>query len=69
MNCTVNDVDWPGFKVAGRLPETILKPLPEIDAALTVNAELPEDVSVTVLVAAVFTVKEPKERLDGLTVN
>jgi len=41
LNWTVNDVDWPGFKVAGRLPETIVKPLPEIDAAFTVKAELP----------------------------
>ena len=41
----------------------MLKPEPVIDAAFTVKSEVPEDVRVTVLVVAVFTVTLPKERL------
>ena len=49
--------------MAGKLPETMLKPEPVIEAEFTVRSEVPEDVSVTVLVVAVFTVTVPKERL------
>ena len=63
MNCTVNDIDWPALKVAGRLPEMMLKPAPLIDAEFTVKSVVPDDVRVTVLVVAVFTVTLPKTRL------
>ena len=49
--------------MAGRLPETMLKPDPVIEAPFTVKSEVPEDVRVTDLVVAVFTVTLPKERL------
>ena len=49
--------------MAGKLPETMLKPEPVIDAAFTVRSDVPEDVRVTVFVVAVFTVTLPKERL------
>ena len=56
-------MDWPALKVAGRLPEMMLKPAPLIDAEFTVRSVVPDDVRVTVLVVAVFTVTLPKARL------
>jgi hypothetical protein len=58
-----------GFSVAGKVPPTIVKPVPEIASELTVTADVPEEVSVTVIVFAVFTVSLPKLRLDALSVN
>jgi len=46
----------------------MLKPAPLIDAEFTVKSVVPDDVRVTVLVVAVFTVTLPNERLVGLTV-
>jgi hypothetical protein len=60
---------WFGFSVAGKVPLTIVKPVPEIVSELTVTADVPEEVSVNVCVLAVFTVSLPKLRLDALTVN
>ena len=59
LNCTVNDIDWPALKVAGKLPEMIEKPAPLIEAEFTVRSDVPVDVSVTVFVVAVFTVTLP----------
>ena len=49
--------------MTGKLPATMLKPVPDIEAEFTVRLAVPEDVIVTVLVAAVFTGTVPKERL------
>ena len=46
-----------------------MKPAPVIAAEFTVTAEVPEEVSVTDSVLAVFTVKLPKLRLEALIVN
>ena len=59
LNCTVKDIDWPALKVAGKLPEMMLKPAPLIEAEFTVRSDVPVDVRVTVFVVAVFTVTLP----------
>ena len=46
-----------------------MKPVPEIASELTFTADVPEEVSVNVIVFAVFTVSLPKLRLDALSVN
>ena len=46
-----------------------MKPAPVIAAELTVTADVPDEVSVTVCAFAVFTVSLPKLRLEALTVN
>jgi len=58
-----------GFNVTGKLPPTMLKPAPEIDAEFTFTAEVPDDVRVTDFVVEVFTVTLPKLRELALTVN
>lgn len=45
------------------------KPLPTMVTELTVNAAVPEEVKVSVLVEAVFNTTLPKLRALGLTVN
>jgi hypothetical protein len=69
LNCTCNVIDWVGFSVTGKLPPTIVKPVPVIAAEFTVKGEVPVDVSVNDCVVAVFTVTLPKLRLAALTVN
>lgn len=64
-NCTCNLMDWVGFSVAGKLPPTIVKPVPVSTAELTVTGEVPVDVSVSVCAVVVFTVTLPK--LDSLS--
>lgn len=68
-NCTVSVSVCFGFKVAGRLPPTMLKPDPVIESAFTVNASEPDDVSVNDCVADEFTVTLPKLNVVALTVN
>jgi hypothetical protein len=68
-NCTCSVVDWVGFRVSGRLPPTIEKPAPEIDAEFTVTGDVPVDVSVNDCVVAVLTVTLPKLRVAALIVN
>ena len=46
LNCTCSVIDWLGFSVAGKLPPTTVKPLPVIATVLTVNGDVPVDVSV-----------------------
>ena len=68
-NCTCNVVDSVGFRVTGKLPPTMVKPAPDIDAEFTVTEDVPVDVNVSDCVVAVFTVTLPKLRLVALTVN
>jgi hypothetical protein len=69
LNCTCNVIDWVGFSVTGKLPPTIVKPVPVIAAEFTVRGEVPVDVSVNDCVVAVLTVTLPKLRLAALIVN
>jgi hypothetical protein len=68
-NCTCSVIDCVGFNVAGRLPPTIVKPIPMMVAELIVTGEVPVDVNVSDCVVAVFTVTLPKLRLVALTAN
>jgi hypothetical protein len=67
-NCTCSVTVWVGFNVTGRLPLTIVKPVPVIAAELTVTGAVPVDVSVNECVAAMFTVTLPKLKVPVLTV-
>jgi hypothetical protein len=69
LNCTCSVIDWVGLSVTGKLPPTIVKPVPVIAAELTVTGDVPFDVSVKDCVVAVLTVTRPKLRLAALTVN
>lgn len=55
--------------MSGKLPPTVVKSAPVIEAALMVTGDVPDDVSVTDWVVEVFTVTLPKLRLVVLTVN
>jgi hypothetical protein len=68
-NCTCMVIDCVGFSVTGKLPPTIVKPVPVIAAELTVTGAVPVDVSVNDWVVDVFTVTLPKLRLPALSVN
>jgi hypothetical protein len=68
-NCTCSVTVWVGFNVTGRLPLTIVKPVPMIAAELTVTGAVPVDVNVNDCVAAVFTVTLPKLKVPVLTVK
>jgi hypothetical protein len=68
-NCTCSAIDCVGVSVTGKLPPTIVKPVPEIVAELTVTGAVPVDVSVNDCVVAVFTVTLPKLKLPVLTAN
>ena len=60
---------WVGFKITGKLPATMVKPVPLMEAELTVTGEVPVEVRVTVCVAGEFTVTLPKLRVAVLTDN
>jgi hypothetical protein len=45
-NCTCSVIDCVGFSVIGRLPPTIVKPVPVIAAELTVTGAVPVEVNV-----------------------
>jgi len=47
-NCTVNDADWFGPSVSGKVPPVMEKPAPETVAEFTVTEPLPEELNVTV---------------------
>jgi hypothetical protein len=68
-NCTVIVAVWPGCNVTGVLMPASVKPVPLIAAALMVSAAVPDEVSVTVPVVAVFTVTSPKLTLLLLSVR
>src|SRR5258708_3712118 len=55
-SCSCRVTDWLGLSVTGKLPATMVKPAPAIEAEFTVTAEVPDDVSVTERVAEEFTV-------------
>jgi hypothetical protein len=67
--CTCSVIDCVGFSVTGKLPPTIVKPVPVMAAEFTVTGAVPVEVSVNDCVVAVFTVTLPKLRLAALTVN
>jgi hypothetical protein len=68
-NCSCKVTDWLGLSVTGKLPATMVKPAPAIEAEFTVTAEVPDDVSVTEPVVEEFTATLPKARVDVLSVN
>jgi hypothetical protein len=68
-NCTCSVTVCVGFSVTGKLPPTIVKPVPVIAAELTVTGAVPVDVNVNDCDVVVFTVTLPKLRLAALTVN
>ena len=47
-NCTVRAVDWPGFKVIGKLAPDTEKPVPVSVAELMVSAAAPVELKVNV---------------------
>jgi hypothetical protein len=57
------------LSVIGKLPPTVVKPAPVIEAALRVTGDVPDEVSVTDRVVEVLTVTLPKLRLVVLTVS
>ena len=67
IEADLNVTDWPGFNVAGKLAPEMAKPVPATMTECTVSAAVPEEVSVSVFVEAVFTVTLPKARLPALT--
>jgi hypothetical protein len=68
-NCTCNVTDWFGFRVTGKLPPTIVKPVPVIAAELTVTGEVPVEVRVRDCVVDVPTVTLPKLKVAALKAN
>ena len=64
MTCSATD--WPGLSVTGNDAPVNEKPVPEIDAELTVSAELPLEVMVSVWVAGLATVTLPNAMDVGL---
>jgi hypothetical protein len=58
-----------GFRVIGKLPPTMVKPFPLMDAEFTVIGEVPMEVSVIVWAVGDPTGTLPKLRLVVLTVN
>ncbi len=67
LNCTCSVSVCAGFKVVGKVTPTMINPVPVIPAALTVTADVPVELKVSVCVVAVFTVTLPKLRLAALT--
>jgi hypothetical protein len=68
-NCTCRVTAWVGLRVIGKLPPTMVKPVPEIVAEFTVTGAVPIEIRVKGCVVAVFTDTLPKLRLDALTFN
>ena len=68
-NSTVSVAVDPGFSVTGVLTPDSLKPVPDTVTPLTVSADVPDDVSVTVSVAGSLTVTFPNATLVVLTDN
>jgi hypothetical protein len=68
-NCTVKEVEEPGFKVMGKVDVETVKPAPVTVAELMVTAAAPVEVTVKVCVAAVFTATLPKAKLVPLRVS
>jgi hypothetical protein len=60
---------WPGFSVSGNPTPESPNPVPATEAPLIVSAAVPEEVSVTVFVVAVFRATLPNATLVELTVS
>src|SRR5271154_4995671 len=58
---------WLGFKVTGKLAPTMVKPVPVMEAELTVTGEVPVEVRVIAWLVGELTVTLPKLRLAVLT--
>jgi hypothetical protein len=69
LNWTCKVIDCPGFNVAGRVPVTMAKLEPVVEAEFTVTGEVPDDVNVNDCVVAVFSATLPKLSVVGPTVN
>jgi hypothetical protein len=59
LKVRVTEIDWPGFKLAGRITADAENPLPLTAIEFTVTGAVPVDVSVTVCVVGVLTTTEP----------
>jgi hypothetical protein len=68
-NCTESAVVSPGFKVTGKLPPDIVKPVPATVAELMVRAAAPVEVRVRTCVVGVFTATVPKATLVALALS
>lgn len=68
-NCTCSVAVCPALSVSGKLPPTVVKPAPVIEAALMVTGDVPDELMVNDCFVAVFTGTLPKLRLVVLTVN
>jgi hypothetical protein len=68
-NCIWSVAVWEGFNISGKLPPTMVKAAPVIEAELTVTAEVPVEVNVTDCVVGEFTVTLPKLKLAELIVS
>jgi hypothetical protein len=66
-NCTVSVAVWLGFKVNGNVAPETLNPAPLMVAALTVTADVPVELKVTVWVTGVLRDTPPKPMLVTLT--
>jgi hypothetical protein len=66
---TVSVAVWPGLRVTGKPKPESPNPVPATDAPLMVSAAVPEEVSVTVFVVAVFRDTLPNATLVALTVS
>ena len=69
LNCTFRVTDWPGFKVAGKLPPDMVKSVPVKVAELMLTGAVPVEDNVTGRVDDVFNVTLPNDRLTALSVN
>src|SRR5271170_5355078 len=58
---------WLGFRVSGMVPPMMVKPVPVIEAELTVTGEVPVEVRVITWLVGELTVTLPKLRLAVLT--
>jgi hypothetical protein len=65
----VSVATWPGLSVTGNPTPASPNPVPATDAPLIVSAAVPEEVSVTVFVVAVFRAMLPNATLAALTVS
>ena len=57
---TVSVAVWPSVRVSGKFTPDMLNPVPVSVPALMMSGAVPEEVRITDLVAAVFTVTLPK---------
>jgi hypothetical protein len=63
---TVSVAVWPSLRVSGKFIPDILNPAPVSVPALMMSGAVPEEVRITDLVAAVFTVTLPKAKVLAL---